>query len=183
MARNVIFLDIDGVLNNENCFKVTPDVFMDRACVAFLHDTISEIEDCRIVISSSWRNNDIDKFFEFVRRMNCEKIFEPLKNFLHEDCATKRLYKGKRGYDIKEWLSRHPEVEKYICLDDDSDYLRGQPLLQINRTYGFGQAERCILQDYFNVQTSVVNYTAYLNNYSRKILTRQKNFIKKYIPS
>lgn len=32
----------------------------------------------------------------------------------------------ERGAEIKEWLDRHPEVDKYAILDDDSDMLPEQ---------------------------------------------------------
>jgi hypothetical protein len=34
--------------------------------------------------------------------------------------------RGLRGQEIKEWLDKHPEVEDYVILDDDSDMLPEQ---------------------------------------------------------
>lgn len=33
---------------------------------------------------------------------------------------------GVRGHEIQAWLDKHPEVEKYAILDDDSDMLPEQ---------------------------------------------------------
>lgn len=32
----------------------------------------------------------------------------------------------ERGYEIEEWLNKHPEVENYVILDDDDDMLDSQ---------------------------------------------------------
>lgn len=184
MAKNIIFLDIDGVLNNEATFAMTPDQHMEFACVKFLQDAVSQIPDCKIVVTSSWRNpdNNLQTFLDFVAYKNCAEIFEPLKPFLHEDFAVKWLPGPQRRPDeIAEWLSRHPEVEKYICLDDGSGYLPDQPFLRIDRLHGFWADDKLILLDYFGWESGLSRYPAIINRLSRKVLLQRKIFIKKFL--
>lgn len=35
-----------------------------------------------------------------------------------------------RGDEINDWLAKHPEVDKYAILDDDSDFYDDQPLFK-----------------------------------------------------
>ncbi|MEP7243707.1 MAG: HAD domain-containing protein, partial [Gammaproteobacteria bacterium] len=34
---------------------------------------------------------------------------------------------GSRGHDVHEWVSRHPYVEAYVCLDDDDSTMFNSP--------------------------------------------------------
>lgn len=50
---------------------------------------------------------------------------------LHEDWRTTfetppRFGIGVRGWQIYEWVERHPEVEGYVIVDDDTDMLPHQ---------------------------------------------------------
>jgi len=49
------------------------------------------------------------------------------------------VLEGIRGNEVKEWLDRHPEVDKYVILDDDSDFLEDQKpfFVQTNSDDGF----------------------------------------------
>lgn len=116
--RRVLFLDVDGVLNNDGVFsdhRFGPFP-LDHECIRRLHEAI-EATDCKIVLSSSWRGVphlerklEADYVFEYFRRpatLETEQV-----DARHPDGSTKRLYK-LRGEEIAEWLSRHPEVERY----------------------------------------------------------------------
>src|SRR3546814_6841131 len=55
------------------------------------------------------------------------------KGIFHEDWRTRfhgelpdRWRNRRRGGEIAEWLSRHPEVSVYAIVDDDSDMLPEQ---------------------------------------------------------
>lgn len=185
MAKNIIFLDIDGVLNNDATTN-TKYCHIDDNCLKLFYDTIKQIPDCKIVISSSWRRIELEDFLKFIHEFKGADKLECLVKYFHEDYATKRLNEGKRGYEIKEWLSRHFEVKKYICLDDDSDYLKGQRLLQINRNLGFSRAEKCLLLTYFGVKHILdrdygLNMQDFYIKYGIRILKNRQNFIDKYI--
>lgn len=45
----------------------------------------------------------------------------------HFDWRTKNIRSDeRRGGEVKEWLSRHPEVVDYVILDDDRDFTAEQ---------------------------------------------------------
>lgn len=103
----VIFLDIDGVLNDA---FTTADLLDDTPKKEHL-DCLKAIVDAtgaKIVLSSTWRlfaraRNDVKNALKTVDLEFIDK--------------TKEL--RDRASEIQEWLSRHPEVEKFVILDDE----------------------------------------------------------------
>ena len=117
----VLFLDVDGVLNSiRSCYAYGgyPHTFDENCRSKFDWTAVSLIQricrnsDVKVVISSTWR-----KFFTY------QEIGEGLD--LPVIDSTPEL-PGWRGYEIKDWLDRHPEVTEYAIIDDDSDMLPEQ---------------------------------------------------------
>lgn len=126
----VIFLDVDGVLvtwRSHFAFSSQPidgsgrfsSGLMknpDPVTIAFL-DKFCTVYYSKIVMSSTWRSSP----------KNCHTALGILNQHLHDDWRT--IQSGdKRGVQIQEWLSRHPEVGtyEYFIIDDDSDMLESQ---------------------------------------------------------
>lgn len=136
----VIFLDIDGVLNSARSFianhprdNVSPWKTVDERNIATIDPIavkmINEIAyrcEAEIVVSSSHRKwfyvssgnmqlgpvVDLPSLIDYMRNLGIEKDVIDATPVLH----------GKfRGDEIATWLSNHPEVTKYVILDDDSD--------------------------------------------------------------
>lgn len=119
--ENVIFLDVDGVLNcsrsiiafggqgnagNSKYWYKYDDVALR------LIRSVSKKVNAPIVFSSSWRIvTDIPKFAEYYQL----NIIDRTKNL-----------GGIRGEEIKEWLSCHPHVKNYAIIDDSNDMLNEQ---------------------------------------------------------
>ena len=107
----VIFLDIDGVLNDGFTILGTGKDFPTRDHL----DCLKQIVDgtgAEIVLSSSWR------FYAQYRN----DVKNALRNVdLKFIDYTKELPKG-RDAEIREWLLRHPEVDKYLILDDLNEF-------------------------------------------------------------
>lgn len=106
--NKIIFLDIDGVLNDAPTILGTGDDLPTMEHLECLKQIV-DATGAEIVLSSSWRYHKSD--------------FNDAKNALRKvELAiidkTKELPKG-RGAEISEWLSRHPEVEQYLILDDE----------------------------------------------------------------
>ena len=103
----VLFLDIDGVCNSEatinNSHKgvIGIDPYM-----AFLVGKIQLDTGCEVVLSSSWRT--FPKGREEVEK-SVVKLYD----------ITPRQHDGVRGWEIREWLGKHPEVTRFAILDDD----------------------------------------------------------------
>lgn len=134
--KPVIFLDIDGVFTSSRIQRAYGDRGLwsrfDPVAVEFFN-RISK--DVIFVISSTWRKdyNTRDEFQEFVFDHN------GFDGILHDDWRTTTDYLGigkKRGDEVDEWLSRHPEITKFICVDDGSDFLSHQKLVKTDAVNG-----------------------------------------------
>lgn len=114
----VVFLDVDGVLNNgawarrmwEEGVHVYHDNLLEDRALRLLRSLIEQTG-AKIVVSSAWR-----------------KIPEAMESL----CTQLEFYKlpvfditpyvgGERGDDITAWFNRHPGEYRYVILDDDSD--------------------------------------------------------------
>jgi len=140
----VIFLDIDGVLNK---LGQTPEsrtkeqihgaIGLEMELVRRFN-TVVYNTGARVVISSSWRY--WDEGMEHVRAKVIGIIGE-----------TPRLRAEKRGEEVKRWLNETDQViEKYVILDDDSDFLEGQPLIQTETSKGFTEKVAQKVRDALN---------------------------------
>lgn len=124
----VIFLDIDGVLN---IMSDESDEFGSLFHKPF-EENLKDIIDstgAKIVISSSWRHSG----FRAMKAMWEKRNLAGEVIDITPDCARMEnfdklsFYEAKeRGHEIQEWLVNHPEVTKYVILDDDCDMLQSQ---------------------------------------------------------
>ena len=102
----IIFLDIDGVLNDGFTILGTGKDFptMDHlTCLKQIVDATG----AEIVLSSSWR------FYATYRNDVRNALKKVDLAFIDH---TKEL--KDRATEIEEWLSRHPEAESFVILDD-----------------------------------------------------------------
>lgn len=179
---NIIFLDVDGVLNNDACM-ILHEKHLHPDCVEFFTDALDKIlehKEIKIVISSTWRKcADLSVFQERIWDNYTPCNIKLLDN-LHEDWRTGYSKDGFRGGEVVEWLSRHPEVEKYVCVDDDSDFLPEQPLIQTMTEYGFGWNESKMLQAFF-LKEILSKFYITESSFKIKKLQQQRKFIKEYL--
>lgn len=109
----VIFLDVDGVLNNRFTRARSPQGFigiMDSKVK--LVAKIADETDAIIVLSTDWRLMDDD-----------DPDYIYLKKKLDKQglCAfdkTPDINRFERGREIAAWLDAHENVEQYVVLDD-----------------------------------------------------------------
>ena len=114
--------------------------------IGWLNQLIEETG-AKVVISSTWRGHGAEymqKVLDF-EGVKCEVIGETIYNHkqIYEDRIP--LYSWHydrdvmRGEQIKLWLEQHPEVEKYVILDDDADMLLEQEFnfIHVDNEYGF----------------------------------------------
>lgn len=113
----VIFLDIDGVLNNAQ----TEDRFMgfvglDKTLIENFNHITDVVDDVKIVISSTWR-----RVFEYrfpgSGLVNLVSLLRE-RGLRGEIVGATPILSRSRGQEIRAWLSQHPEVEDYVILDD-----------------------------------------------------------------
>ena len=119
---DVLFLDIDGVLNSEDYFYSIPadqlnDIPLDKRCVARV-SRIIEATGAVIVLTSSWRggwDKDPEKIREEGRVLN--KIFAEYGMTIYD--KTPVSTRGRRPVEIKEWMESCGErVRRYVIIDD-----------------------------------------------------------------
>jgi hypothetical protein len=113
----ILFLDIDGVCNCASTNdKHGPFVGIDPDMAARVKKIIAETG-CEVVLSSMWRLGPGSR--REVRDKVCEFID-----------ITPDLRGKIRGEEVRAWLDKHPEIIRHAILDDDSDFLVGQPLFK-----------------------------------------------------
>ena len=116
---NVLFLDVDGVLNSHE-FALSgkwgsrANEQIDQKLMDRLIRIIDTLPDLEFVLSSTWRILPENEGEYALRQHGFKKSFVG---------HTPRLrdFDASRGDEIQAWLDEHPEVEKFVILDDDSD--------------------------------------------------------------
>lgn len=132
----IFFVDMDGVLNNPRvCYSrprdKTHDMYgwIDPISVAFINKWADYInvhyeDEVNIVMTSTWRSmfenhNSISTFFSVMGV--CLRV--------HPDFKTRRTEmsvngnRDIRGYQIDDWLRKHPSTKNWLVIDDDNDFL------------------------------------------------------------
>ena len=135
---NIIFLDVDGVLNSTNKLKEVYnktnkphsgfDYPFDEKCLENLK-LLVKLTDSKLVITSSWRKSEQGK----------KSLLNMLEKYdLKKDVIgfTPILYK-KRGKEIEEYLSTLSCKPNFIILDDNTDMGDLLPyLIKTNNQFG-----------------------------------------------
>jgi hypothetical protein len=122
-AHKVIFLDIDGVLN---C-KRTPNprklpYVVDPALLARFKRLV-ERSGADVVLSSTWRYDPAGLF-------SAKHWGIPFADVIPD------MPKRPRRDEILAWLEQHPDVDRFVVIDDDDDELDELPLFQPSHRIG-----------------------------------------------
>ena len=128
---NVLFLDVDGVLNSMKWIKSDKAITnsgvwgMDIEAVKLLK-YIVEKSKCKIVVSSSWRIGGITEgshFYEELKRTDpSDKILDAVIGHTCTGWVDPPLKKDfVRGDQIQRWIEDNDFDGKFVILDDDSD--------------------------------------------------------------
>ena len=145
----VIFLDIDGVLVTRNSIKYQYLNFPDDTSIRFSKNAVRNLNKlirltkAKIVISSTWR------LFHSLEEL--QNIFKK-QGITGKIISTTSIERAPveedipRGQKIADWLARHPEVEKYVIIDDDvqADCIQFHPVNCVETSYkrGFSPEDR-----------------------------------------
>jgi HAD domain in Swiss Army Knife RNA repair proteins len=131
---NIIFLDIDGVLNCEEFYTkrknsdlgTYPLCEFDPFRIMLLNDLIAAT-DAKIVISSTWRlGRSTEELINIFREVGfVGEIIDCTPSLRHEGCL--------RGNEILFWIKENEDIvgpyydyKSYVIIDDDSDMLLWQ---------------------------------------------------------
>lgn len=126
-AEKVVFLDIDGVLVTARLLKQRNgrNKVADANCVSALNH-LTHVAGAAIVISSSWR---FCGQHEMRAIMDFWEVDAPIVGMTPD---LTRLEGGNyhgvpRGHEIQQYLDEHPEIERFVILDDECDMAHLEP--------------------------------------------------------
>lgn len=123
--REVIFLDIDGVLNcctTRNRHRGM--IFVDDDKIELL-SKIVDATDAKIVLTSTWRLGQLhpDNACFLTDFIHLRDALGQHSVFIAD--VTQDL--GNRGQEISEWIESH-EIGNFVILDDEIDMIENFPL-------------------------------------------------------
>jgi hypothetical protein len=118
----IIFLDLDGVMNNEGSFKGAKMDPIDPHAIKLLNELVRDTDSC-IVISSAWR---IGNPLHLIQVMMAGVGFEFPERIIGATMDISDKTNGgiwvtkNRGQEIALWLNQ-VDVDSFVILDDDAD--------------------------------------------------------------
>lgn len=144
MENPIIFLDIDGVLNDHAAHKASGYCGLKSRCV-YHFNRILKATDARIVLSSAWRymvhgGAVTLKGFEYLL---CTHGVDAHERVIGATCTDEEREGWTRGEQIRHWLNENGSGCRYVVLDDLVNVgikEAGHPFVQ---TYGRTGLNRC----------------------------------------
>ena len=125
MFNKIIFLDFDGVITNcESGYRLNPEKLL-------LLKQIIDATGCSLVISSSWRCDDLQTTIDDLlhnadlKKYNGGIVFPYCDRIVG---VTKRIHSANagRGKEIAKWIKDNNYTGKYVILDDMDEMLEEQ---------------------------------------------------------
>lgn len=154
MKNPVIFLDIDGVLNNVSCMGEDIHILPEKVK---LLDQIQRATKADIVISSSWRKlhplETIREILWCAGLVNAHHCVIGVTPSLYEIGTI-------RGNEIDAWMDENlfdPTETSYLILDDDSDFDEDQRTRHLHTSNECGLRHRDV-QDAINCLTGPLRF-------------------------
>lgn len=135
-SQMVIFLDIDGVLNDDDERTVHGEYIVGEY-VKNLSDLVS-LTNAKVILTSSWRSGFVDwinrdfpeeDFYSAHYKMLIQHFstsglhFDGITPFCSDANKEDGLFPSKqRPMEIREWLRQHPDTRRFIVLDDEETW-------------------------------------------------------------
>lgn len=125
---NIIFLDIDGVLNvipqgRDEFGSLFHQEFMDNL------KWIIDETNAKIVISSSWRHDGLKTMQEMWKKRGIAgEVIDvtPTRSSNYKETIGLPFHERlERGFEIQDWLYNN-KYDRYVIIDDDDDMLESQ---------------------------------------------------------
>ncbi len=139
----ILFLDMDGVLTtHRTCYALKSRHYFHVDPIGLkMVDRLCEDFNLQIVVSSSWRHGK-----------NVPVILKAcgMQASFQEDCNTPDG--AGRGHEIIAWLDAHPDVRKFIILDDEVSDIVCHDRLK-NRTIQTDQEDGILWRHYQAAET------------------------------
>ncbi len=143
MTTKILFLDVDGVLNTDSMFK-TPEMGTYVLCDKRIEmlNAMLEAVGAKVVLSSSWRNSSSHVAFLEERGALKHKHEDWRTGVEPVDLEARVYLANERGREVREWLSRHPEVTQYAIIDDLEFFLPEQHRFFVRTSPYFGLGKK-----------------------------------------
>ncbi len=119
----IVFLDIDGVLNStESAIRLGTYKRLCQRAVANLN-LVTLTTQAEIVVSSSWRIiHDLARLRVLLSEAGVKARVRDVTPQLVSVQGSGGLYLSRpRRDEIRAWLDAHPDVDRWVVLDDSSD--------------------------------------------------------------
>lgn len=134
MNMNVIFLDINGVLNTSHLYSAS-----DIEYKVFLLSEICHEYDCKVVISSSMKSLMDPVTLDTDRDWLAKLLYLFNRYQIEVIGVTPTVRRSFKNYSMPFWkedeirlyLFKHPEVEHYCVIDDDDLETEGSDLNKV----------------------------------------------------
>lgn len=115
---NIIFLDIDGVLNSQEYVLKVQELFdipehqIDPLAVIRLN-RLTDLSNASIVITSTWR-------MAFIGHLDLFQKFLIERGITGKVIGMTEVTHGDRADEIWDWIDEHKSIiDNYVILDDD----------------------------------------------------------------
>jgi len=119
----VLFLDIDGVLNDETFLQrcKSLDQEIDPKKVSLLNHIINKTG-CRTILSSSWRSQGLNEVQRKLEKVGFNHQLDGCTPLLEERTPGGIFFAARRGDEIGSWIYAHGGMQtKAVCILDDED--------------------------------------------------------------
>lgn len=115
MSVKIVFLDFDGTVSTRRVWMGRGDnYFMDPIALEVLNNMCA-VSGAKIVCTSTDVTHDDLQSKKFTMLRLAEAGLDI--RHIHPDWACRET-RGRREPSILDWLARHPEVSRYVILDD-----------------------------------------------------------------
>lgn len=138
LPRALIFLDVDGVLNGFRslvAFGGYRAEHLDPVAIRLVNRLCVEVGKAgyrpEVVISSTWRMN-------FPNLAWWGDLWASHEAGAISTVGMTDTDSGKRGEQVARWMAANGAGAPFVCIDDDSDFLPGQPLVKTSFESGLG---------------------------------------------
>lgn len=136
----IVFLDIDGVLNDHDYNETSQSNSMIPECVERLNRILSET-DARIVLSSAWRYMLIGKAMSVIGFDYLLRTHGVVANRLVGRTPADEEIK-ERGWQIQQWRKENDHSGRYVVIDDmDLHISKLHPFVQTDGDIGLTDAD------------------------------------------
>lgn len=128
----VLFLDVDGVLNKLPHDKRFGD--FDKEAMVNLEMLLNKVKDLKIVVSSAWRTVGLNKLKDTFKSHGIDP------NRILATTGNETSEERTREFQILRWLTKHPEIRKFVIFDDSKEFEVLKPhLVKIKASVGLTQ--------------------------------------------